>query len=108
MLLSGNANQLVDSWESDPAWINLGHDHLRASQMSEQGYLVVAGEKEEGHGHVVIIVPGQGSHGQAMGYRGRLGGIGDKNKGLNFAWRHSALENVEYFARPASALAAKP
>lgn len=66
---------------------------------------MVAGKKESGHGHVVIVVPGRGTHGEAMGYWGRLGGVGYKDKGLNFAWKHSDLAEVEYFAHVAPSLA---
>ena len=72
------------------------------------GYLVVAGKKEAGHGHVVIIVPGEGPHKTAMGYWGRLGGIGFKNKGLDFAWKRADLADVQYFAKPVPNLRAKP
>lgn len=104
--LNGLANHLVDEWNIDPTWIKLGHDYLRASEMAAHGYLVVAGKKEEGHGHVVIVVPSR-PHGVAMGYWGRLGGVGFRNKGLNFARRHADLATVEYFARSAPNLEPK-
>ncbi len=101
--LGGLANHLVDMWNSDPGWIKLGHDHQRASLLAAQGYLVVAGRKETAHGHVVIIVPGTSAHGDAVGYWGRLGGIGEKHKGLGFAWKRSDLSTVQYFAIPITA-----
>ncbi len=106
--LSGLANHLVDTWNSDPAWIKLGSDVAQASRLSEQGYLVVAGRKEPNHGHVVVIVPGRDAHGDAMGYWGRLGGIGEKDNGLNFAWKRADLAGVQYFATSAPGLRAKP
>ncbi|GBQ93920.1 hypothetical protein AA23498_1873 [Acetobacter nitrogenifigens DSM 23921 = NBRC 105050] len=106
--MTGLANQLVDAWRQDGMWTKLNHDHARASLLSAQGYLVVAGLQESGHGHVVIVIPGKSNHGDAMGYWGRLGGTGYKNKGLNFAWKRADLKNVEYFARFVPALAMKP
>lgn len=76
--------------------------------MAADGYLVVAGKKEAGHGHVVVIVPGTGPNKFAMGYWGRLGGVGFKNKSLNFAWKHADLATVQYFARPSPNLKAAP
>ena len=66
--LGGLANTMVDNWNSDPSWTKLGNDPAKASQLAAQGYLVVAGKKEAGHGHVVVIVPGEGPHKTAMGY----------------------------------------
>jgi cell wall-associated NlpC family hydrolase len=81
--LHGFANQLVDYWSRSPSWVTLGNDAARASELAAQGYFVVAGKKEkEGHGHVVIIVPGRSSQGDAMGYWGTLGRIGHKNTGI--------------------------
>lgn len=105
--LGGIANHLVDYWNSEPGWIKLGNDHKMASQMAAQGYLVVAGKKEVGHGHVVVIVPSMEPHGNAMGYWGRLGGIGFKNKALNYAWKHKDLATVQYFATPVATLKAR-
>ena len=106
--LSGLANVMVDDWNADPSWTKLGNDPAKASQLAAQGYLVVAGKKEAGHGHVVVIVPGEGLHKMAMGYWGRLGSIGFKNKGLNFAWKRVDLADVQYFAKPVPSLRAKP
>lgn len=102
--LGGLANHLVDYWNADPGWLKLGNDSRRASTLAAQGYLVVAGRKEAGHGHVVIIVPGRDTYGNAIGYWGRLGGVGFKDKGLNFAWKHADLKTVQYFAMPAPSL----
>lgn len=106
--MTGLANAMVDNWNADPSWTKLGNDPAKAGQLAAQGYLVVAGKKEAGHGHVVVIVPGEGQHKTAMGYWGRLGGVGAKNKGLNFAWKRAELADVEYFAKPVPNLRAKP
>ncbi len=106
--MSGLANELVDFWNRDPGWIKLGHDALKASLMSGQGYLVVAGKKGKRHGHVVIVVPGESARHDAMGYWGNLSGVGEKDESLSKAWTRADLKGVEYFARPVPALAPKP
>ena len=95
--LSGLANQLVDHWNKGGGWMKLSGP-LDASIKATQGYLVVAGKKEKGHGHVVVVVPGHSSHNDAMGYWGMLHHVGKKDQGLGWAWKRSELKSVSYFA----------
>ena len=60
-------------------------------------YLVVAGLKATPNGHVVVIVPGPAKP-YPTGYWGRLHGVGRKNTTINWAWDHTDLPNVKYFA----------
>ncbi len=54
--LTGTANTIMDTVKSKP-WIAV-KDGITAKRMVEQeGYFVIAGKKENTHGHVVIIVP---------------------------------------------------
>ncbi len=57
---------------------------------------------------VMVMVPGDEPHKTARGHWERLGGIGFKNKGLNFAWKRADLAGVEYFVKPVPSLRAKP
>ncbi len=104
--LGGMANNLVDYWNAAPGWIKLGNKSFLASQMAEQGYLVVAGEKHTPHGHVVVVVPGS-EHGHAMGYWGQLHRIGLRDASLSKAWRPADLKKVQYFAFPVRTLKAR-
>ena len=94
--LFGNANQLVDFMQACPEWRSLENDGHLASQLAREGYLVVAGLKKRGHGHVAIIVK-SGSISYPVGYWGRLGSVGKKNTGINFSWNKSDLKDVEFF-----------
>jgi hypothetical protein len=52
------------------------------------------------HGHVVVVVSGLLANGKyPSAYWGRLGGIGDKNKTINWAWRAGDRDHVIYAAR---------
>ncbi len=108
LTLVGLANGLVDFWnEPQSGWEKLD-SAADAEAKSEAGYLVVAGKKEAGHGHVVIVVPGTSSHGDAMGYWGHLHGVGKEDASLSLAWKRSDLKHVQYFAYRRIDLAPRP
>jgi hypothetical protein len=94
--LIGQANDIIDAI-SGPPWTQLGTDAAKAVGSANLGYLVVAGLKATGHGHVAIIVPGS-SNPYPMGYWGRFGAAGRKNTTINWSWNHTDLPNVQYFA----------
>lgn len=101
--LTGDANGIVDEicgagWERLP-------DGVAASQAAAAGRLVIAGLKgnEQGvpsaHGHVVVVVSGPLADGKyPSAYWGRLGGVGDENKTINWAWRAGDRDRVIYAA----------
>ncbi len=96
--LTGLANDIVDQIKKAP-W-TLAKDGVEAKQKAEAGMFVVAGRKEAGHGHVVVITPGGLAHGKyPTGYWGRLGGTGKKNATLNWAWPKDELDSIVYAYR---------
>jgi hypothetical protein len=94
--LTGQANAIIDAMGRDP-WEQLGTDADQAVNHAGMAYLVVAGLKATPNGHVVVIVPGPAKP-YPTGYWGRLHGVGRKNTTINWAWDHTDLPNVKYFA----------
>jgi len=96
------ANELVDALATIAGWQQLGNDARSASDFAGQGYFVVAGLKEAGHGHVAVVVPGWAPQGFPMGYWGSLKGVASAgaNKSLTLAWTRPDLALVSYFALP--------
>ena len=94
--LTGQANEIVDAMGRAP-WTPLGSDADMAVSYANRGYLVVAGLKAKGHGHVAIIMPGT-SKPHPIGYWGRFGGSGKKNTPINWSWNGADLAHVQYFA----------
>jgi hypothetical protein len=92
--LTGQANDIVDQINIAP-WLPLagGSDAAAKSGLG----LVVAGLKDNPHGHVVIVVPGPLAHLKyPTAYWGQLGGVGRKNTTLNWAWSVADRDNVSY------------
>ena len=81
-------------------WIGLGHDPALAIGYANRGFLVVAGLRAAGHGHVVVIVPTPPGSPYPLGYWGRLGGVGRQKTGINWSWNHRDLPKVGYYAKP--------
>lgn len=99
VVLTGNANGLVDFMESSGAWLSLGTDKKKAALLASQGYFVIAGLKASGHGHVAVIVSAPLGNANPTGYWGRYGSVGRKNKTINWSWSSADLPNVKYFAK---------
>ncbi len=97
--LTGLADDIVDqisAWEA-------AADGVAAKSAADSGYFVVAGLKgadhspPRQHGHVAIVVQGPLARGKyPTGYWGSDGGVGEKNKTLNYAWREADRDNVLY------------
>src|SRR4051812_15007230 len=83
--LCGQANHLIDFFESSNFWENLGDNPAAAIAQARAGYLVVGGLKARSHGHVVIVVSSHPCR-HPVAYWGRLGAIGSKNTGVNWSW----------------------
>jgi len=94
------ANEMVAYLAKAPSWEQLGNNDMLASQRAGQGYLVIAGTiNPHGHGHVVIIV--QGREGRyASAYWGALGNANGRGegKGIDHAWTHTELHDVQFLA----------
>jgi hypothetical protein len=100
MLPDEQANGIVDFLSGAANWTHLGNDAKRASQFAGEGSFVVAGLKEAGHGHVVIVVPGWAPQGFPLGYWGSLRGVAfaGADQSLTLAWTRPDLALVSYFA----------
>jgi hypothetical protein len=97
IVLSGQANSMIDSLEASARWINLGADDTAAMTRANMGYLVVGGLKARGHGHVVIVVKAP-SVGYPTAYWGRFGSVGKKRTGINWSWNRADLHRVHFYA----------
>jgi hypothetical protein len=103
--LTGQANDIVDQITSQPEWQQL-NDGVAAKQAADNGQLVIAGLRgseqtpPEDHGHVVVVVSGPLANNKyPSAYWGRLGGVGEKNKTINFAWKSADRDAVHYACR---------
>lgn len=102
--LTGNADAIVDTIRHK--WKRL-HDGVAAKKAADDGAFVIAGLKgsehaqPSAHGHVAVVVIGGLDHGKyPTGYWGRLGGVGERNKTLNYAWRTADRDKVTYAMAP--------
>jgi hypothetical protein len=108
IVLNGLANTIVDTIRAGAPWTALA-DGIAAAQAAADGRFVIGGLRgdeqanTDAHGHVVVVVataPGQVlAHGKyPFAYWGRLGGIGDKDQTVNWAWNSDDRDNVTYAA----------
>ena len=102
--LVGLADQIVDTLRGGGEWTPLD-DGVAAAASARDGKLVVAGLKgseqahPDAHGHVVVVVDGPLAHDKyPSAYWGRLGGVGDKDKTINWAWTADDRDKVSYAA----------
>lgn len=102
--LTGQADNIVDQIKG-AGWTKIA-DGAEAKQKADNGWLVVAGLKgaendpPQNNGHVVIVVSGPIAQGKyPSGYWGRLGGVGEKNQTLNWAWNTKSRDRVYYAGR---------
>lgn len=102
--MEGDANKIVDTIRG-PGWelLSNGND---AKQAADAGKFVVAGlkggeqETPSVHGHVVVVVSGPLGNGHyPTAYWGKLGGVGEKFKTINYAWRAGDRDKVTYAAK---------
>ncbi|MDR0982092.1 MAG: hypothetical protein LBM07_02455 [Culturomica sp.] len=52
------ANNMISHWDSTAHWVTV-NSLEEAQQLANEGHFVVAGRKEKGNGHVVVVVPGE-------------------------------------------------
>ncbi len=100
--IHGQANQIADALSAGGPWTTLA-DGVAAAEAAGAGKFVVAGlrgDKQAAvspHGHVVVVVGGALAHGKyPSAYWGRLGGVGEKNQTLNYAWNIHDRDNITY------------
>jgi hypothetical protein len=105
IILNGLANDIVDTIRGGPPWIRLANG-VAAARAAADGKFVIGGLKgseranPDPHGHVVVVVAGTPlAHGKyPFAYWGQLGGVGEKDKTVNFAWEAEDRDNVTYAA----------
>jgi len=102
--LTGQADDIVDQICGE-GWQLLA-DGVEAKNKADNGWLVVAGLKStqnvppQANGHVAIIVSGGlAQQRYPTGYWGKLGGVGEKNKTINWAWNKESRDKVIYSGR---------
>ena len=100
--MHGLANEIVDAIRSGNGWTPL-RNGVAAADSAAAGKLVVGGLKgseqdhPDPHGHVVVVVAGPLAHdAYPSAYWGRLGGRGEKDKTINWAWRAEDRDRVSY------------
>ncbi|HEV2334663.1 MAG TPA: hypothetical protein VGS13_04130 [Stellaceae bacterium] len=100
--LAGSANNIVDTIEGVPGWVALD-DGVAAADAAENGKFVLGGLRGSDqanpseHGHVVVVVGPPLAHGAyPSAYWGRLGGGGQRNQTVNFAWNAEDRDSVSY------------
>lgn len=105
--LTGQADSIVDQIRG-AGWTQLAHDGVKAKDKADNGWLVIAGLKSsdnvppQTNGHVAIVVSGEldATHKKyPTGYWGKLGGVGEKNKTINYAWNTQSRDKVFYAAK---------
>lgn len=102
--LDGDANHITDII-TGPGWRQIA-DGAAAKAAADSGEFVLGGlrgneqAQPSTHGHVVVVVTGGLAQGKyPTAYWGRLGGSGEKNKTLNYAWRQGDRDKVHYASK---------
>src|SRR4051812_36386472 len=106
--LHGNADDIVDFLNHTDGWTVLANgDGQAAKEKADNGWLVVGGMMNteltpaRSHGHVVIVVTGSLDavhHNYPTAYWGMFGGVGAKNKCLNYSFNRTDRDHVHYYA----------
>ena len=93
--LTGMANDIVDQIQAAP-W-TVVPDGPTAAGKAADGFFVVAGLKDNPHGHVVVITGSPLAHDKyPTGYWGRLGGVGCEDQTINWSWNAEDRDKVTY------------
>ena len=105
--LTGQANDIVDQLTAGNGWTELGSDAqagVKAAEAAARGEFVVGARKENGNGHVVVVVQGTPlAHGKyPFAYWGKLKDPANAgfNKTVNWAWNQTTRDSVTYASRP--------
>jgi hypothetical protein len=110
--LQGLADQIVETLRTSHDWTPLPNG-IAAIKSAQAGKFVIAGLKgseqahPDPHGHVVVIVDGPlERNAYPSAYWGKLGGTGEKDKTINWAWAAGDRDHVSYAAHDLSTSAA--
>jgi N-acetylmuramoyl-L-alanine amidase len=99
--LEGSANNIVETLRTGEGWATL-RDGAAAANSAHSGKLVIAGlhgseqVHPSEHGHVVVVVDGPMEGRYPHAYWGRLGGNGERDKTINFAWELGDRDRITY------------
>jgi hypothetical protein len=100
--LQGLANEIVETLRTGQGWTRL-IDGIAAAKSAHDGKLVIAGLRgveqthPDPHGHVVVVVDGPlARNAYPSAYWRKLGGVGAKDKTLNYAWIAEDRDRVSY------------
>ncbi|MCW3110384.1 MAG: hypothetical protein JWQ09_4890 [Segetibacter sp.] len=106
--LQGTADDIVDFLNHTNGWTVLSDgDGQAAKEKADNGWIVVGGMMNteltpiRSHGHVVIVVTGDldpGHKKYPTAFWGMFGGVGAKNKSLNFSFNRTDRDKVHYYA----------
>lgn len=100
--LQGLADQIVATLRTGQGWTPLP-DGVAAAQSARAGKFVMAGLKgseqahPDPHGHVVVVVDGPlARNAYPSAYWGKLGGTGEKDTTINWAWVAADRDRITY------------
>jgi hypothetical protein len=100
--LDGLANHIVDPISSGNGWEPL-EDGIAAAAAAAAGKFVIGGlngsdqAHPSEHGHVVVVIGEPLAHGKyPSAYWGKLGGGGEADNTINFAWNTADRDKVLY------------
>lgn len=102
-----DADAILNFLKDASGWSKLTPgDDGAAKAAADQGQFVIgglaSGDLREDHGHVVVVVAGPldpAHHRYPSAYWGKLGGVGARDKTINYAFKAPQRDNVRYFKR---------
>lgn len=99
-------NDVIDRMDKSGDWANLPTDkngnpnHKEATKLAKEGYIVVATEKGEKHGHAAILTgneqPSTQWKGNVPEVYGTANGKTAKNQSISFHWSADNKNNIKY------------
>ena len=105
VLLTGQANDIVDQLVAAKGWTELGSGAdagKKAADAAANGLLVIGARKETGNGHVVVVVKGTPHLDKyPHAYWGKLNDPDNAgyDKTVNWAWNSASRDSVTYASR---------
>lgn len=101
--LTGNADKITEEI-TEGGWTPIANG-IEAKAKADAGWLVIVGimgkdyDPKSAHGHVCVVVSGSLDttyKKYPTAYWGRLGGIGEKSKTVNYAYNAKSVDRVVY------------
>lgn len=101
-----NMNGIIDSMDKSGDWANLPTDstgkpdHDTALKLAQEGYIVAATEKGEGHGHAVLLTGGEQNSGtwnrKVPEVYGSVNGKSARTSGISSHWKRQDQNKIQY------------